>query len=1138
MKNHRTCRKGGKVAETAAMDKQKQKSSWGVYMQEVPPSVTRFDQNLNPCLEEELELGHLLHLKELFADPPPAREGADRKAENKGQWLKPPGKQKEKPPGSLTLQEFQRAFSELIGSESWNKQLQLLFHKVDAACEGLIDWSKFCAYMLLYYKERHSARRAKKEIFQETQPLVRHCVQNKQEPTTRVLAISSPPSLWFVTVSRGGLLTTWDSGLHIRKTFEIATESRGFPTDKRRFKSLVTDAVYMANVHRIAVATTSRDIHFFEASTANLFEDIHLFALNNIPTCLYYWYNAKSLGSRSLLLWGDDQGGVNLLWLLRPRAGMFEKPFRDGSGPRRIFMPDIKEHRKLLRYHAIPDVHEEAISQIQYVSEGDLLITASDSPKASVVIMDVHRKRKVYTWKIKKGVKCFDYCKSLNLLVTGGLDHAVQLWNQYLTDWPVATFQGHSTTVLSTVIHESQGHVFSYSKDSVLKVWDIFSQTCLQTLVLKFPCIQPGRVLEQGDSPFLLMQDPPHLLLVSCADYIGMLKLTHGGAEEEELATHSAPLCSALYSAYSHQVVTGCDDSSVAVWDVETGTKHLFISNAHGNEEITCMALDSSQNRLITAARNGTIKVWNIQNGHNVHQLEVVDEAEVTGLVVLQSRTLLAVGWSRKIVLYHFWEPGALFVTATCSWKGGQLHKEDILAVDYCPALGLLATASFDGEIIVWNSESQRVFLYLRETPRKRSHPPVDKLFFLQHRCTDGILKDSAVLISSEAGALRWWSIFGERQEFGVYYAPTKVDASVLGLAANLINTVLVSGDTEGFIQVWDISGYGLSPSTRGSLKKPPLLSSWRAHSSCVVSIEHLMFDSDAFILSGSADRSARLWTPEGKFVGTFGQEKRWDLKNPSTFTHPKGSWEEKKELRKRTTLTEPRVLLSSKDPVRNMEGDTGEKGNLQESSGQGTTACKVDLRAQLQEPQLPRPDRLGLSPSPSSQLSWEDGVQSRLATPQLLTSTLNQRKCEDPFSRYVEDKLIKRIAGRKARRHIFGTINAKKCNPFGTICSPFQALTTSELQRLTLPEDLPMTPRMLRQGIVCTSEMDLRSLQLTFPELDGEKTDEPTLGEKKKSSVHAKTSFLPPLVKPQTPTLSSSTKAKSFPIPPSRLSP
>lgn len=56
-------------------------------------------------------------------------------------------------------------------------------------------------------------------------------------------------------------------------------------------------------------------------------------------------------------------------------------------------------------------------------------------------------------------------------------------------------------------------------------------------------------------------------------------------------------------------MVTGGDDATVAVWDVETGAKRLLINNAHGKEEITCMALDNSQQRLITAARNGTIKV-------------------------------------------------------------------------------------------------------------------------------------------------------------------------------------------------------------------------------------------------------------------------------------------------------------------------------------------------------------------------------------------------------------------------------------------------------------------------------------------------------------------------------------------------
>ncbi|XP_074870744.1 cilia- and flagella-associated protein 337-like [Carettochelys insculpta] len=948
-----------------------------------------------------------------------------------------------------------------------------------------------------------------------------------------MLAISSPPPPWYVSVSRGGVVTTWDSTLHLQKTYQIAADSKGSQAEKRGLKFCTTDAAYLADVHKIAIATTCRDIHFFDVSTASVLEEFHLYALKNVPTSLHYWYNAKSLGSRSLLLWGDDGGGVHLLWLLHPHLGIFEKPFTEQSGPQKVFMQEIKEHGKLLQYQVIPKVHEEAVSQIHYVAEGELIITSSGSPKTSVVIMDVHRKRKIYTWKIKKGVNCFDYCRSLKLLVTGGANHSVHLWNRYITSWPVATFQGHHATILAVAIHELRGHIFSYSKDSVLRVWDTFSQACLQTLALKFPWVQPRQTLEQGKFPFLLIQQSPHCLLVSCADYIGLWKLAHVSPEEELLATHNAPLGCALYNTFFHQVVTGCDDSTVAMWDVVTGAKCLLINNAHGKEEVTCMALDNSQHRLITAARNGTIKVWDMQTGHNLHQLEVVEETEVTGLIALQNQTLLAVGWNRKIVLYDFCDPGVLYVPAHPSWKGGRLHKDDILAVDYCPSLGLLASASFDGEIIVWDVQSQSVYLYLRQTQPERSHPPVDKLLFLQHRSTKGVSKESAILVSSEAGNLHWWSVLAEQREFGFYYAPAKEDVSVTGLSTNLTNSVLVSGDTCGFIQVWDISDYGLMPRSQGSLKKPPLLCSWRAHNSTVVSVTHFMFGSDSFLLSGSSDRSARLWTPDGKFVGTFGQEKRWDLKNSSTFAHLKDPWSERKETRKKQTPTrQPAcpdgLLFGSGELVRNVEGETEETAN-QETNGESTT----EEKEQVQDFQLPRAD--GAHPSISlCQISSEDAVQSRLSTPQPLTSTSYQRKheCQSLFRHQLEDDLVKRITGRKARRRVFGAISTNKFNQFGTLCSPFHALATTEMQKLTLPQDLPMTPRMLSQGIVCTTESDLRSLPRTLPELDGEKMEEPSLSERNKSSVHIKAPLLPPLVKPTRASLSHSKKAKKFQFP------
>ena len=58
-----------------------------------------------------------------------------------------------------------------------------------------------------------------------------------------------------------------------------------------------------------------------------------------------------------------------------------------------------------------------------------------------------------------------------------------------------------------------------------------------------------------------------------------------------------------------YQVVTGCDSSAIAVWDIETGNKAIVFSNAHGDEEITCLVFDETWRRLISGARNGTIKV-------------------------------------------------------------------------------------------------------------------------------------------------------------------------------------------------------------------------------------------------------------------------------------------------------------------------------------------------------------------------------------------------------------------------------------------------------------------------------------------------------------------------------------------------
>jgi len=54
------------------------------------------------------------------------------------------------------------------------------------------------------------------------------------------------------------------------------------------------------------------------------------------------------------------------------------------------------------------------------------------------------------------------------------------------------------------------------------------------------------------------------------------------------------------------------------------------------------------------------------------------------------------------------------------------------------------------------------------------------------------------------------------------------------------------------------------------------------------VSVGFIEHDLQAMVVTGSVDKTARLWTLEGRLIGTFGQKKKWNLKKPFTYQYPK----------------------------------------------------------------------------------------------------------------------------------------------------------------------------------------------------------------------------------------------------------
>jgi len=70
------------------------------------------------------------------------------------------------------------------------------------------------------------------------------------------------------------------------------------------------------------------------------------------------------------------------------------------------------------------------------------------------------------------------------------------------------------------------------------------------------------------------------------------------------------------------------------------------------------------------------------------------------------------------------------------------------------------------------------------------------------------------VLISSEAGYLHCWSLYGERKDMGTFYGPSEPDESILAMCTDAKNRHLICGDTYSEIRVWNIDNYYCSPTS------------------------------------------------------------------------------------------------------------------------------------------------------------------------------------------------------------------------------------------------------------------------------------------------------------------------------------
>ncbi|EPY81871.1 hypothetical protein CB1_000700006 [Camelus ferus] len=219
----------------------------------------------------------------------------------------------------------------------------------------------------------------------------------------------------------------------------------------------------------------------------------------------------------------------------------------------------------------------------------------------------------------------------------------------------------------------------------VLRLWDIQHQLSIQRIACSFPKSQDFRCLFHFD-------EAHGRLFISFNNQLALLAMKSEASKR--VKSHKKAVTGVLYNSVLKQVISSDVGSTVSFWMIDTGQKIKQFTGCHGNAEISTMALDANETRLLTGSTDGTIKVWDL-NGYCHHTLNVGQEGavDISHILVLK-KAILVTGWDRAITVFRPQNFNQFFVQPE-EWKGGIQHR------------------SYDGEIVLWNSSTENAHYVL-----------------------------------------------------------------------------------------------------------------------------------------------------------------------------------------------------------------------------------------------------------------------------------------------------------------------------------------------------------------------------------------------------------------------------------------